>query len=337
MDKQKLLLIGYRAIGDWLFTVPALPYLFEKYDVYLECNMKGWSLLYDDPRFKRKALFIVEKTKPETRAKEFEARWHMLRKQIKPDVEINLNASLEVTCIAQDFQDEFHWPVGSRRVAFGTNGFYDAVFARCGLATPNPLDLRGLWFSEEQEDTVKAWRKRLGKQFVVMVPISGSTKQKMFVNYKEVVSGILDRYPDSFVYLMGADDLRKYHIDHPRVKGCYGISMKQAVHMTKYVDMVVGPETGLIVAAGMWGTPKTFLGTASSIWQMAQYQKNDFSIQSPLPCSPCHRAIYKREDCETPEGEGDNWIPSCAGSFSTEQILQRVDYVYRNLRRNWGE
>ena len=58
--KEKLLLIGYRAYGDWLYASPALPYLFEKYDVHLETSYKGYELFHDDKRFKSISIFDIE-------------------------------------------------------------------------------------------------------------------------------------------------------------------------------------------------------------------------------------------------------------------------------------
>lgn len=338
--KEKLLLIGYRAWGDWIYTAPIIPILTEQYDVYFEINTKGWTLFHDDPRFKQIALYQDFENHPrEDYAKMFEERWQKMRELVKPDKELNLNGTLECACIGEDFQDQFHWPVGERRAFYGKKGFYDAVFDRAGIEVPKDLNLQGLYFWPDQEETVLKWRNKYKDNFLVVIPIAGSTVQKIFHTFKDVVVSILEKYPDAIVYLAGDEACEQHVPDHPRVKSMCGdrVTMKQAVHMMKYADMVVGPETGLLAAAGMWGTPKVILSTTSSVWQMTQYQKNDFSVQAPIHCSPCHRAIYFEDDCETPilNSEQKFQATACSKMFRTEDIMQRVDYVYNNLK--WGQ
>jgi hypothetical protein len=101
--KPKLLLIGWRAYGDWLYASPSLPQLFEKYDVHLETNTKGKDLFYDDPRFLSKSYFEVGRYPKEKQLQAAEERWAELERQIKPDKTINLWQSLEVECICERF------------------------------------------------------------------------------------------------------------------------------------------------------------------------------------------------------------------------------------------
>lgn len=338
--KKKLLLIGYRAWGDWLYASPIIPILTEMYDVYLETNVKGWLLFHDDTRFKQIAVYReFEKHTRDKYEEMFAKRWAEIRETIKPDLEINLNGTCEVKCIGEVFQEEFFWPVGERRAYYGAHGFYDAVFERAGLVKPDPINLQGIMFHEDQEEHVQAWRNKFKENFVVVIPIAGSTAQKIFHNFKELVNAILAKYESAVIYLAGDETCEQYVPDHPRVKSMCGsrVDFKQAVHMMKYADMVIGPETGLLVAAGMFGTPKVILATTSSVWQMTQYQKNDFSLQAPIHCSPCHRAIYFTEDCESPinDKDGNFNATSCSKMFRIEDIMQRVDHVYSNLK--WGQ
>lgn len=335
MSKPKLLLTAYRAYGDFIYSSPVLPYLFEKYDVFCDMNLKGDHLFHDDPRFAGKAVFIFENKPTEEFDRLAAERRVAMREQVKPDVEIDLNGTLEGACIARREQPEYHRPVGDRRVIFGSNGFYDAVFKRCGVPLPDALDLEGLWFPPELLDWGVRFNRAHKDQFVVLIPIKGSSIHKNFRNWKEVVLDIVGAYPDALVYLTGDDKALAGDFTHPRVKMLFSDSMpiKQAVLLTKHVDMVIGPETGLLVAAGMWGTPKVMMTSASSVWQVAQYSRNDFSFQLPWPCSPCHLSVFNIGDCETPMNLEGEVIPSCVSWFPTDQIMRRVNYVHEHLRR----
>lgn len=335
MDKQKLLLVGYRAYGDWVYTAPVLPYLFEKYDVYAEMNFKGQELFHDDPRFTEKNYFYFEQYPVEEFSTRMAEREKELIERIKPDCILNLNGSLELACIARREQPEFFSPVGHRRVIFGSNGFYDAVFDRCGIPIPNPLNLEGLWYPPEIIKWAEEWSRVNADKFVIMMCIHGSSIHKKFRNWREVTLAILDRYPEAVIYLIGDDGRVMGDFKHERVRPAFfpTLPFKQVALMTKYVDLVIGPETGVMVAAGMHGTPKIMACSASSVWQTTQYQKNDFSFQLPVPCSPCHLSVFSLDDCETVVEDQGEKVPACVKEFPVNQILERTDYVFRHLRR----
>jgi len=336
--KKKLLLIAYRAYGDWLYTVPVLPYLFERYDIYLETNWKIYNLVYNDPRFKHISYLIYEKYPKDRWTELFFKRWVEVKKKLKPDRTINLNGSLETTCIAENFQKEFYLPMELRRNYFNKNTFYDAVFERCRIPIPKEFKLDELYYSDKEIKIVENWRLKEKDWFIIIMPIAGSTSQKVLHSFRNWVDQILYRYPQSKVYLSG-DDLCKnlvQSIQEPRIKNLcgYDIPIKQNFLMTKYADYVIGPETGTLVAAGMWGTPKTMLCTTSSVYQCTKYQNNDNSIQASIQCSPCHRAIYFDTDCERMLGDIKKKIlyPACTKTFDINQIFKFIDPIYEKFR-----
>jgi len=339
MEQKKpvLLLIAYRAFGDWLFTVPVLKYLFEKYDVHLECSQKVYHLAHDDPRWRGITCFKFEDMPQNTWAVEFPKRWQSIRDVLHPDKEINLNGSMELSCIAERSQEEFFYPVGGRRVVFGSNGFYDAVFKRADIPVPNPLDTTGMYFSDEQEAWALSWREKHAREFILIIALSGSTMQKKFPNAVEVAERTLRMYPEARIYMAGDEDCHALvPTDNPRIHSMCGnrVTIKQAVHLTKYADMVIGPETFMMVAAGMWGTPKIQLCTTSSVFQICQYQNNDYSIQASIWCSPCHRAIYAPNDCESAGVEKETPYAECTRRFPTSAIMERIEKVHNLWEAN---
>lgn len=333
MNKPKLLLRCYRAIGDTIFAAPVFPYLTDFYDVYVDCSMKVYQLLQGDPRFKKVAMFALEKYKPEEYGVEFSKRLDEMMQQVQPDKFIDLNGTIELTCIAEEFQDEFHYPIGLRRAIFGSLSFYESIFSRCGLPLPNPFSTEGLYFSEAETRWAEDWRERNKGKFLVTIPMHGSTYQKRFENWLPITNTILERYPEAIVYLAGEEKDHELVPDNPRIRSLCGTraSIKQIVHLMKYMDCVIGPETFIMAAAGMWGTPKIVLATASNIYQMCQFQRNDYSIQAPIWCSPCHRAIYTHSACETMlhDEKGEPLYPACTTKFPPEPILERVEKIYQ--------
>lgn len=337
MNKPKLLLIGYRAFGDWCFAAPVLPYLLEKYEVYLETNLKGYQLFHDDPRFKEVSVFAFEELPQADWAEAFVKRWKVMHEKIKPDREINLNATLEVNCISERDFDGWDWSLAARRSHFGRKNFYEETFKRCEIPFPEELNTEGLYFTQEQQDWAKQWHEENKDKFTVIIPAAGSTMHKTFHNYQQLVWAILNLDETSQVYIAGDITLKSKVLKHKRVFDmCTGVPIKQAFLMTKYADFMVGPETSLMAAAGMWGTPKMMLATTSGIDQMVKYHKNDYSFQAPIYCSPCHRAVYKEEDCQTRvfSEKGEFLTPACSKMFNLENTQGTLFNVYKTWREN---
>ncbi len=333
MSKPKLLLIRYAAFGDFIYMSALLPFLFEKYDVHFEMNTKGAHLFHDDPRFVGKSYFAIEDYDPQDYPTAFEKRWQEVREAVKADHELNLNGTLEATCIAERFQPEFFESVGNRRVRFGVHGFYDTVFERAGIDMPVDLNTAGMWFSDEEMAWGEKWRARHKDQFVVIIPMAGSTRQKLFHPYQEIADAIIAQHDNAVVYFAGDTSLADFVPKGPRYFSmCNLMPIKQSVLMTKFADMVIGPETSLLAAAGMWGTPKIMFCTTSSVWQICQYHKNDFSVQADIWCSPCHRSIYAATDCHEmlKKDDGEPLYPACTKRVPVATILERVHHIHAN-------
>lgn len=335
MSKPKLLLIGYRAFGDWAYTVPVLPYLFDKYDVHLEVNLKGYGLFHNDPRFIGKTVFHFEKYPVEDHHRLSEERWKHLEETLKPDKVINLWRTLETECIAERYQEIFHKPVADRQAHFGGKNFYEAIFERCEIPMPEELDTTGFYYDEAEIAWAEQWREEHRDDFLVMLPISGSCMHKVYMDLPRLANDILDLYPNAMLYFTGDDEgftLPK----NRRIRNAIGKApIKQIFLMTKYADLVIGGETGTLVAAGMWGTPKIMFCTASSVYQTCKYHKNDFSMQAPVACSPCHRSIYAYSDCENIIEEGPYKYPACISAQPFEEVFKTVDEIYhRDLRQS---
>lgn len=335
MEKPKLLLIAYRAYGDWLYAAPILKYLFAEYDVYLETNPKGYHLFHDDPRFKEITVFDFANIPQEDWGQAFSDRWKKRREEVKPDKELSLNGTLEVNCIAENGHQGWDWPLAARRAHYGDKNFYEETFKRAGIHFPETLDTEGLYFAPEQIEWANKWAEGNKGKFTVIIPVAGTTMHKTFHNYEQIIWAVLNTDLNAQIYVAGDTALAKKVIKHKRVFDmCSDVNIKQSILMTKHADFVIGPETSLLVAAGMWGTPKAMLATTSGVSQMVKYHRNDYSMQSPIYCSPCHRAVYKEDDCQTRvySEKGEFLTPVCAKMFNLENLQGILFNVYNKWK-----
>jgi hypothetical protein len=104
--------------------------------------------------------------------------------------------------------------------------------------------------------------------------------------------------------------------------------------MTKYVDFVFGPETGLLVGAGMMGTPKSMLFTLANMDQVVKHHRNDFSLQSRAECSPCYTLAYSGLFC--PKEDKYGLYPVCTDSFDLKKLKQTIVAHYEEWERDHG-
>lgn len=260
---------------------------------------------------------------------------------------VNFWRCLEVSCIAEIHQEEFGWPRERRRETFGGKNFIDEHLVRAGYEAGSLKDC-GTWqFTEEELQWIEHFRTKNKDKFIVTLSPCGSTAQKVPQGLEEITSEILDTYPDSILIIVGdkeSYEMGKLHTrGDKRVMNVAGrFSYRQAVGAVRISDYVIGPETSMLVVAGLFGIPKTMICTSCSVYQATCYHKNDFSIQSTTSCSPCHRAIYQR----LPDGRStsiycnftDTWlgkIPSCNVEYPKELILEGVKKAYELRSLRW--
>jgi ADP-heptose:LPS heptosyltransferase len=333
-DKKKLLLIGYRAYGDWVYTVPILPSLFDEYEVHLDVNMKGYELLHDDPRFASVTLFEIEKIAPENYVREAKARWAKLEDELKPDKVINLWRSLESKVIWEANQDEFWLDKEARTKALSGMSMYECVFDHVNMELHEDQKLDCFHFTDEQLSWGNSWRQKHKGDFLVLVQLVGSSAHKVYPETRDMCYAILDSYPSAQVYVIGDPGTTHIKWPHERITHVNGTApIKQVLLMVKHADIVIGPESVLPAAAGMWGTHKVMLCTSSSIHDIAHLHKNDMSLQSSAECSPCHRAIYGLEHCDgaAVTEHGDN-VCSCIFGFKMADIMDRIEKAYEDTQ-----
>jgi hypothetical protein len=242
------------------------------------------------------------------------------------DKVINLQWSLEGALVDNQLSEAYYWPRYMREAKSGHTNYYDQSMKWAGL---EPDGRSGeLWFANHEHRMVGEWMEQLKDKFVVLWCIRGTMYQKAIYDLAEkAITRFCADTPNAVVVTIGDKDCKQFEFDHPQVIHRSGVfPFRQAVLLTKYVDMVVTPETGLGVAAGTYGTPKVMLLTSASLKNVVANDDNDFSLQSEVWCSPCFRAIYDTMHCEHLEGKHapDGMpLPICV-AFDEDRVFDRL-------------
>lgn len=315
------------------------------WDITFMYNLKGRQIHAFNPRIKNHLLF---ESRNDMSQEELETRNSMIVENIKKhDRFVNLNNSLENTLIANEKTPEYFWPLHLRRAKNANICYYDQSAIVAGLTGPKYMGMSGeIFFTSDDHEFIKGYLKKHIPEdaHITLIAMRGSMWQKAIYPWIEnLCRQWLSKHPKSYIITTGDKFCQQWEWEHPRVLHKSGIiPFRQALHLSRYVDMVITPETGLGIGAGAFGTPKIMLLTAASIKNIVGNDKNDYSLQSPAYCSPCTRAIYNTNNCplgrivRSFEFHNQKWnnvyLPICV-EFDIDLILQQMETIYENHGR----
>lgn len=179
------------------------------------------------------------------------------------------------------------------RKIVGDKNYYDAHLEKAGLSERG---LSGeLYFAEDEEIPIRDFRTRHAKRFVILWSLAGSAYHKWYPYFQEVVEKVVLTIPEALVISVGEEVCTLMErAESPRYLPRAGKwKWRQSLIMTKYADLVVGPETGILNAAGCFDTPKITLLSHSKHENLCKYWKNDYCLAPEnVFCYPCHMLHY---------------------------------------------
>ncbi|MBF0524671.1 MAG: glycosyltransferase family 9 protein [Deltaproteobacteria bacterium] len=335
--KKKVLIIRYGAYGDAIYNLALIEHvlrLFPTALIHVEANFRTGQILQHHPGVSAYSFYDPDTGPAKTRWARARERWAELEADLLPDVVVNLQNTIERGCVATDDMPEFWGPPEHRSRLFGNRSFYTYQFEKFGLVPPDQDDLAAgglgsMGFTPEEDAWGRQWRRQHKNDFVIVMAVSGSTAQKAIPILEPIGKWLVDNYKDAVVYLAGDAQAEsgawKYHRTFSTIgRGPF----RQLALMTRYTDLVIGPETGLVAAAGMWGTPKIYLATSSSVHQLTHLTRHDYSVQSWAGCSPCYRSCFRPDCC--PQTEKHQ--PLCVTCFDFGEIAEKIGRVYETSR-----
>jgi len=325
-DKKKtVVVVRYGGFGDMAIVSPIFRKLKEKGKyVIANCSSETKFVLDGNPYIDE---FLIQGryTIPTTELKEY---FDALRE--KYGTVYNLCESLERTLLLEREKDPELWglPHEERHRRFNKN-YVERAFELCELeggAKPE------LYLTDMEETLCNVFREKHKGFFNIMWQVAGSSWNKIYPHSSDIIDAILDEYEDVQVFLTGGKNASLLNWDRPRLHNRIGQwDARQSMILTKYMDLVVSPETGVLNAAGAFETPKIGLLTHSSKENLTKYFINDYSIQSEAPCSPCHRMIYEISDCPIDEVFG---LPICMSVYmDPEKVKEQIRKVYVGHKR----
>lgn len=345
--KESVYIVRYAAFGDAIHLSHVPRILKEKCGVrriVFETNPKGEQILRNNP-YIDKILIVDPSAAPLSNmpVSFLKKRWEQQRITNGCDQLVILQDSIERAYIAMEDMNEYYMSDASRREKYGKLNYYDQTLSFIGLDDYFG-EVGEIFFTDDERALVDdLWQRNYADKFVVICNLSGTSKHKLFLNAESIIKAFLVKHPDAVCILMGDESANRYlSFSGDRIinragvfevagqKVCY--PFRQSMLMTGKAQLVIGCESGLMCAAALLGAPVVQLMTAASIKNHSGDFPNDYSLQSPCRCSPCHKGPYDFIGCPKIQHLGEDY-PACI-KFDSEAILTQMERVYAKFQEH---
>jgi len=320
---KKALVIRLAALGDAVIVTPLFRLLKEDgYHVTFHTSKWGIEVTKHSPNIDAHSLHDQDIPPDDTLTKFFEE----LGKGY--DKVINLCESVEGTLAKVHWREDFHWSKEKRHEECNKN-FYDYTMELAGY--PDRKGLNGeLYFSRLENDLARGVRNKHKGKFLILWSLSGSSVHKAYPFSEYVAMALLNKYPDIQILTTGDSVCGMIDWKHPRTKNYSGIwPIRKSMIMTKYVDLVIGPDTGLLHAAGCYDTPKVLFLSSNTEENLSKHWHNCTNLIPPVDCHPCHRLHYGMNHCPLDEDLG---VPVCTSKIKALDVFNAIEKVYLNWK-----
>lgn len=317
--------LRWGAYGDMIMITPLFRRLAQDdYRIILNTTERGLPIVKHNP-FISEIEEYKDNTIPHDKLKEY---WDGLAK--KYDKFINLSGIIEGGLLKDTRKPEECKGTKEELHEKCNKNYYDAMFEAAGY------DDKGkngeLFFSRDEFSRAKEYRKKYRDKFIILWSLSGSAMHKVYPYTEYVAKSFLDKHKDAMIMTVGDDACQLLEWGHPQTK-CYSgkRNIRYSLIMTKYSDLVIGTETGILNASGCFDTPKIVLLSHSSEENLTKYWKNCISLSAEdVPCYPCHKLHYTLDTCNLGEHLKS---PICMSRLSADKVFDSMERFYYEWKK----
>lgn len=288
---QRTMVLRLGALGDCIILTPLIRYLRETLneEVYLLTSEQGFDIFKNNPFINKTILYEKNSVPPQL--------WDKFKIALKNGYECNrvidMCESIERVLALLPIDPEFNYTKKERELMCNKN-YYDYTFQFAGY--PAITGKRGeMFFDEKEEEWARKFLANYKDKYIVLWGLSGSGRNKSYPFVPYVISDLLKRYTRLMIITVGdeACKILECGMEHPQILKMSGLwNFRQSALLTKYVNLVISPDTGLLHAAGMFDTPKIGLLGHSTKENITKHFNNDYTIESQCDCAPCFKLIY---------------------------------------------
>jgi ADP-heptose:LPS heptosyltransferase/predicted SAM-dependent methyltransferase len=302
-------LVRYGAFGDLLQCSSVLRQLAKAgYRTTVFTSPPGDEVIRHDPHID--AFYLQDKDQvPNHLLGEF---WGYHAKQY--DKWVNLSESVECNLLAVPGRSTHFWSPAARH-RYMDHNYVEMQHAIAGV----PFDPHVQFFATPTEQQwAKRERAKLGGDPLVCWSLAGSSIHKTWGGLDATIASILLDFPSAHVVFVGGPDaviLEQGWEKEPRVlrrSGQYQI--RETLALLDTVDVLIGPETGVMNAGSQLKIPKVVFLSHSTANNLTRDWVNTTTIASANTTCPgrganeapaCHQLHYGWDYCKQFRKEGD--------------------------------
>jgi len=328
--------VRHGGIGDQMQAAYLMPELKRQgYHITMLTTDKGRNLLEHDPHIDE--WYMIDHGQiPNVELGTF---WRVTASRY--DKFINMNESVEGTFLAIPGRPQHIWPHRLRHKMLNKNY---AEFA---------ADLSEIPFVPEGQfyptnDEIAAAMGRLVEArsplapaltkaepvFVIMWSLAGSSPHKFTPHQDTVLRIIMGTLKRAVVIMVGDDACKILEAgweNEARITKLSGeLQIRDTLTLAQQVDLVIGPETGVLNAVCYHEVPKVVMLSHSSHENLTKHWKNVYPIPGVAPCAPCHQLHYSNEFCPQDKTLGG---AVCQSGVDPMALFQPIAEVYEGWAR----
>lgn len=320
MNKVKTVcVLRWGAWGDVLMITPLLRALKDDgWHVTCHVTNRGVNVLRNNPNVD-KIIEYINNSIPDDDVEEY-------RKSIgeKFDKFIDLSGSIEVRLLKIRGCEDYNLPKKDLHEKCNIN-YYDQTMALGGYPYLKGKSAELFFTGREKKEIaekVKKIKKYKKVDKLILWSLSGSSVHKAYFYGEEICKKVLDKNLNVGVIFVGDAICEFISLDHERAVRWSGKkNIRKSFILPNYVDLVIGPETGVLNACGGNDVAKILFLSHSSRENLSKYWKNCHSFEPDIFCHPCHKLHYDYNDCHL---HNTHVVPSCMVNIDPQEVYNKI-------------
>lgn len=329
---SRILVVRLGAIGDCIIMTPLLRWLKSLgHEIYLNTSETGMTILAGCPYVDKFIPYKSDSVQNDLLG-EF---WNTMKKTYECDAMINLCESLEVALAVHPSEPNYNYSKKERFEICNKN-YYEFSFEWARKKMPELPEPKNVSFTPELpfteaeikfvEDQYKSWK---GK-YVIVWGLSGSGRNKTYPFTDFIIGDLLKEFKRKLLFVTVGDSsckvLEAAMEDTDVIRRAGDWTMRQSILATKYANLVVSPDTGLLHGASCFDTPKVALLGHTTAVNITKTFKNAYPIEAQCDCAPCFRLIYESPtQCPIDPFTGACWCMS--HGLPMERVYEHIKKV----------
>lgn len=279
----------YGGVGDVIQAASVFPAMKKLgFKIAFNTQHRGYNVIKGNPYVDEYILQEVDQIKP-TELGEF---WQKLASLYSRYT--NFSETVEKTLLASDTVMMWAWPQQARHMICNVN-YFELMFAVATIPFKAYETYQPFYPTPEEDAWAKEQRKAMGnKAKVVVWALSGSAHHKVSPWADASIIRLLLSDPTIHVVTVGDEACKilegRSWDNESRVHTWAGQDIRKTLAFLKYADVVIGPETGVINAAGVMPDVHSILMCShSNPNKVSKYFVNHTDLEPEgLNCYPCH-------------------------------------------------